>query len=319
MVEVLRYAAFIDPEAPGGGNPAGVVPDASSLTDADMQAIAAEVGFSETAFLTGRHGAGPGGAARSIRYFSPIAEVPFCGHATVATAVVLAEREGVRRFVFATPVGEVQIDTSLTSDGSIEAAFTSVEPGVTDVDPATLAELLDILGLSAADLSAEYPPRVSFAGNRHPVLVVADGATFDRFTFDPTAMRRLMDREGWAGTVTVMHPLGAAAGSAGSAAAGSAGTAAAGSADSAAAPAAGAAAAEWEARNPFPVGAITEDPATGSAAASFGAYLRSLRRVPSNGRVVIHQGRHVGRPGLLRVTIPEAGGITVVGTAAPIG
>ncbi len=47
--EILRYAAFTD--APEGGNPAGVVPDATGLDDAAMLAIAAEVGYSETAFL----------------------------------------------------------------------------------------------------------------------------------------------------------------------------------------------------------------------------------------------------------------------------
>ena len=58
-----------------------------------MLAIAAELGYSETAFLTGGEG-----AEREIRYFSPLAEVPFCGHATVATAVRSAERNGRARW-----------------------------------------------------------------------------------------------------------------------------------------------------------------------------------------------------------------------------
>ena len=85
--EILRYAAFSD--RPESGNPAGVVLDAAELSDERMLAIAAEVGYSETAFLTGGEGKG-----YDIRYFSPLAEVPFCGHATVATAVALAERVG---------------------------------------------------------------------------------------------------------------------------------------------------------------------------------------------------------------------------------
>ena len=79
--EVLRYAAFTDD--PAGGNPAGVVLDASGLDDAAMQAIAAEIGYSETAFVTGRDASGD----LHVRYFSPEAEVPFCGHATIATGV----------------------------------------------------------------------------------------------------------------------------------------------------------------------------------------------------------------------------------------
>jgi predicted PhzF superfamily epimerase YddE/YHI9 len=84
-MDVLRYAAFTSD--PGGGNPAGVVLDAGGLDGAEMQAIAADVGYSETAFLTAK-----AGEVQPVRYFSPKAEVPFCGHATVATAVALAER-----------------------------------------------------------------------------------------------------------------------------------------------------------------------------------------------------------------------------------
>src|SRR5215470_4172785 len=50
-VDVLRYAAFTDD--PASGNPAGVVPDAGQLTERDMLGIAAGVGYSETAFVTG--------------------------------------------------------------------------------------------------------------------------------------------------------------------------------------------------------------------------------------------------------------------------
>ena len=85
--EILRYAAFTD--EPDGGNPAGIVLDAAGLDDAAMQRIAAEVDYAETAFITERTG-----GELTVRYFSPIAEVPFCGHATVATAIAIAEREG---------------------------------------------------------------------------------------------------------------------------------------------------------------------------------------------------------------------------------
>ena len=79
---VQRYVAFSD--SPSGGNPAGVVLEATGMSEERMLAIAAELGYSETAFLSGT----------DIRYFSPVAEVPFCGHATIATAVALAERDG---------------------------------------------------------------------------------------------------------------------------------------------------------------------------------------------------------------------------------
>lgn len=153
-----------------------------------------------------------------------------------------------------------------------------------------LLALLQVNGrsLDRGDLSTDYPPRLANAGNPHPVLVIAEQSTFDTFTFDPAAVRVLMDEQGWTGTVTVLH----------SAADGAAG--------------------ELEARNLFPVGLITEDPATGSAAAATGAYLRELGVVPLPTKVTIRQGSHVGRPSRLGVDIPVAGGITVIGTAVEI-
>lgn len=280
--QILRYAAFTSD--PAGGNPAGIVLDAAGLDDADMLRIAGEVGYAETAFLTGAEG-----DARGIRYFSPVAEVPFCGHATVATAIAIAEREGPGRVRFATPVGEVGIETAEV-DGALRAAFTSIEPFVEPMPDAVLDEILQLVGLDASVLDERHPPRISFAGNRHPVIVVADEDAFDDFRFDPAAARTLMDAREWPATITVLHRQADAADGG----------------------------LRFEARNIFPVGAISEDPATGAAAAAVGGYLRGLGAVTPPARVVIAQGRHVGRPSELIVDIPEAGGIVVSGSAVPI-
>ncbi len=279
--EVLRYAAFS--AAPGGGNPAGIVLGAAGLRESDMLRIAAEVGYPETAFLLGRESA-DGERRYRIRYWSPADEVPFCGHATVATAVVLAEREGPGTMVFETPVGDVSIVATTTATG-VEVSFTSVEPTVRTLDPEVLARTLGLLSLRADDLDPAYPPRESFAGNWHPMLVLRDPEIFHQFRFAPAPVADLMRAQGWTGTITVLHAT---------------------------------AADEFLARNIFPVGRITEDPATGSAAAATGAYLRAIGRVPVSRTVRIHQGAHVGRPSLITVAIPDAGGIVVSGGAARI-
>lgn len=279
--EILRYAAFS--ATPDGGNPAGLVLDARRLDDAGMLAVAAAVGYAETAFVTEPAVGGDPRRSR-VRYFSPIAEVPFCGHATIALAVALTERDGAGSFTFDTPVGAVVIETTGAGAG-VTASFTGVEPQVSALDDDVLAELLGLLGLSRGDLDPAYPPRIAYAGNWHPVLVLADAAVFDSFGFDPEAVRRLMDGQGWAATVTVLHRT---------------------------------AADTFEARNLFPVGVITEDPATGAAAAAVGGYLRLLGLVDPPARILIRQGRHVGRPGLLTVDIPAAGGIVVSGRAVRI-
>ncbi|WP_396668609.1 PhzF family phenazine biosynthesis protein [Microbacterium sp. R86528] len=279
--EVLKYAAFS--ALPDGGNPAGVVLSAGELDEPAMQGIAAEVDFAETAFVTGVRGDG----ALRIRYFSPIAEVPFCGHATVATAIAFAERNessGNEPITFATPVGDVVIAVSHEEQG-IRAAFTSIPPSVRELTGGDLAAILRLIGLTADDIDLELPPRIAHAGNPHPVLVLADRETFDKFTFDPHEARALMDDRGWPATITIAHRV---------------------------------APDRFGARNLFPVGRITEDPATGAAAAAFGAYLRDLSAVPVPSRIMIEQGSHVGRPGFLTVDIPMAGGIVVSGHAVPI-
>jgi PhzF family phenazine biosynthesis protein len=77
-MDILRYTAF--PKTKQGGNKAGVVPDAKGLDESSMQAIAAEVGYSETAFVLPSDD-----ADFHVRFFTPTAEVDLCGHATIAT------------------------------------------------------------------------------------------------------------------------------------------------------------------------------------------------------------------------------------------
>ena len=75
----------------------------------------------------------------------------------------------------------------------------------------------------------------------------------------------------------------------------------------------------FDVRDPFPVGGVYEDPATGAAAAAFGGYLRALALVPGAAVVQLRQGDDLGRPGRLTVTLtPGEDGVRVSGTAVPI-
>jgi len=113
---LLRIAAFADGDS--GGNPAGVHLAGGLPEPGEMQRIAAEVGFSETAF------AAPAAQGWRVRYFSPEAEVPFCGHATIALGAALALRQGDGRF--ALELNEASISVSGWHEGdSIAAALDS--------------------------------------------------------------------------------------------------------------------------------------------------------------------------------------------------
>ncbi|MEU2247277.1 PhzF family phenazine biosynthesis isomerase [Streptomyces sp. NPDC019224] len=264
---ILRYTAFS--ADPAGGNPAGVVLDASALDDAAMLAVAADLGYSESAFLTGRTEAvAPGARGYAIRYFSPKAEVPFCGHATVATALALAERDGPGELEFATRAGTVPV-TVVREGDELRATLTSVEPGVEDIAPTDLAEALAALDWPAADLDPALPPRIAYAGARHLVLAAGTRERLAALDYDFARLEAFMHRLDLTTVQLVWRASDAV----------------------------------FHVRDPFPVGGVVEDPATGAAAAAFGAYLRELALVPEAAVLTLHQGEDMGRPGTLTVTL----------------
>lgn len=102
-----------------------------------MQRIASGVGCSETAFLVP-----DGPRVFSVRYFSPHIEVPFCGHATIAAAVAVAERVGAGQLVFNTAAGPIRVDAVWRASRFV-ATLTSRAPHLEDI--------------SANDLEPETP------------------------------------------------------------------------------------------------------------------------------------------------------------------
>jgi PhzF family phenazine biosynthesis protein len=277
MSDVLRYAAFSG--QPSGGNPAGVVLDASGMSDDEMLGIAAELGYSESAFVTG------GGAHRDIRYFSPLAEVPFCGHATIATAVALAERDGPGDVVFQTRSGPVPVATRRDERGRLTATLTSVKPRVDEVAAADLDEALAALGWGREQLDPALPPRVGFAGAHHLVLAVATREDLAGLDYDFDRLGALMAARDWT-TVQIVWREDEV---------------------------------RFHSRNPFPPGGVVEDPATGAAAAALGAYLRELGLITPPATITILQGEDLGRPGRLLADVhADREEIDVTGTAVPI-
>jgi PhzF family phenazine biosynthesis protein len=130
--------------------------------------MSADVGYSESAFLVARPDESN---VYDVRYFSPKREVPFCGHATIAAAVALAERSPAAELIFHTPAGFVSVTTFQNDHGETVAELTSVAPRVSEPDPDLLQGLLDALRWSAEDLDPDYPVRLANAGSEHLVLV----------------------------------------------------------------------------------------------------------------------------------------------------
>ena len=271
-----RVAAFA--REPQGGNPAGVwigetLPDVST-----MQRIAAEVGYSETAFVAPQHG-----LARKVRYFSPEAEVPFCGHATIAAGFILGSQNGETTYRFSTPAGVVAV-RARSLDGNTTVSLTSVDTRYRRIQDALLDQFLSALHWKRRDLDTSIAPVIAFAGAWHLVLAVASRERLAALDYDFDAAKSLMEEEGlttlqlvWRENDELFHS-----------------------------------------RNPFPPGGVTEDPATGAAAAALGGYLRDAGYLRAPFYFEVRQGEDMGRPGRLYVTVPARGGVEVGGTAVLI-
>ncbi|MEP6621835.1 MAG: PhzF family phenazine biosynthesis protein [bacterium] len=271
-----RVTAFAT--LPTGGNPAGVWVGDAFPSDTEMQQIAADVGYSETAFVvpaTGLH--------RRVRYFSPEAEVSFCGHATIASGVVLGNTEGDGQYVFHTAVGAVPVAVGL-ADGMREAALTSVTPRHEPASDALLTSVLAALGWRRDEVDEAVPPARIYAGAWHLVIATRTRETLAHLAYDFATLKQLMITDGLTTLQLIWRdPDGAI-----------------------------------HSRNPFPVGGVVEDPATGASAAALGGYLRDIGLVRAPAHLVIRQGEDMGRPSRILVEVPTAGGIVVRGTAVSV-
>lgn len=330
--DIHRLTAFST--VPSGGNPAGVWVGESLPTDDDMLALAAEIGYSETVFAamppgvskdTGATAEGVGAKATvtgdiETRYFSPLAEVPFCGHATIALGVHLGRTRGAGTYRLATRAGEIPVTVEKTAahettaahektaahgratahDEAVEqwtATLTSVEPSSTlviDDDDAisVLRAVLDALHWESSVLDADYPPAIAYAGARHLILTLRDRATLAEAAYDFEPMKAIMAQHDLTTIDLVWMEPGNSSKSTTTT--------------------------TVHSRNLFAVGGVVEDPATGAAAAAFVGHLRTSRRIQTPHRVTIHQGHDMGRPSLLNVLAPPTGGIEVSGTAVPL-
>jgi PhzF family phenazine biosynthesis protein len=135
-----------------------------------------------------------------------------------------------------------------------------------------LQRALSALRWSAAELDPALPPRIGFAGARHLVIAASTRDRLSRLDYDFDALKRLMLANDLT-TVDLVYREDEHT---------------------------------FHARNPFPVGGVVEDPATGAAAAAFGAYLRDRGAVTPPATITIHQGVDMGRPSLLTVEIDDA-------------
>jgi PhzF family phenazine biosynthesis protein len=161
-----------------------------------MQRIAAEVGFSETAFAARE------GDKWRVRYFAPASEVDFCGHATIALGAALAAREGDGVFALLLNGGEISVEAE--AGPPIAAALQSPPTSSRPAPPALLEAALALFALAPDDLDPRIPPAIANAGVDHLVLALRTRARLAAMAYDFKAGRMLMNANGLV-TISLVH------------------------------------------------------------------------------------------------------------------
>ena len=267
-MEVLRIAAFSHNNQ--GGNPAGVVICNEMPTETKMLQTAKHVGYSETAFLKQRDD------GWKIRYFAPETEVPFCGHATIASGAVLGERYGEGTYKLILNQGEISVTASRSESGVFSAALQSPNTWSENAPKEYVEKLLDNFNFSSSELNPKYPVSFAFAGAKHLIVVLSEHEKLTEMSYEFEPVKSLMQQEGlttinlvWIAPTQTIYS-----------------------------------------RNPFPPGGVYEDPATGAAAAALAGYLRDINWQGER-NIEILQGQDMGIPSRLLVQYTQSKGESI--------
>jgi len=256
------------------GNPAGVVPNADGLSDAEMQAVARELGNPETAFVLPPDA--PDHDVR-VRFFTPTTEVPSCGHATIAAHYVRAVEEALPSCTVVQKIGAgiLPVDVVREDDeyrirmtqGRIEFG----EPFAT----AQVEEILDALGLVPDDVDPRCPVQIVSTGHSKVLIGIRSRKMLDALKPNLGALTEISGRIGcngyYAFTLESDTPDTFAHG-----------------------------------RMFAPAIGISEDPVTGNANGPLGAYVVEHGLAdPVDGMLsfLARQGEAMGRPGTIEVEV----------------
>jgi trans-2,3-dihydro-3-hydroxyanthranilate isomerase len=242
-----------------------VIGDADGIDDDAMLRVARETRLSETTFVQSPDA---DGADYRNRIFTIAGELPFAGHPSLGTAVVVARARGERsvRYVQQTVAGLQPVGVELTQDGRRASAWMLQEPAVFGVE-VDRAKAMAAAGLFPEDAHPALQPQVVSTGVPHVIAPVGSDGALARAAPDGIALAALLD--GVEAVVLYIVALEPERGRA-------------------------------HARGLTPSVTGGEDPATGSAAGPLCAY--TARRIGTE-RLVIEQGLEMGRPSRLEAEI----------------
>jgi trans-2,3-dihydro-3-hydroxyanthranilate isomerase len=281
------YELDVFTDTPYAGNPLAVITDGDGLSPRLMQAIAREMNLSETVFVqkpTSNR------ALARLRIFTTTRELPLAGHPVIGTWFLLAElgvvpaQKGSVHVLQQTGAGILPVEIAFCA-GRPERVTMTQKPAQFRAARFSRAGLAQALGLRQSDLDATLAPEFVSTGIFNLMVPLARRSALAKIQMDVYALKKLM---GNSGVMAYCFALGSR----------------------------GRAFARgmlpWE---------LNEDPATGSAGGSLGAYLVHHKRLDTGKLLEILQGVEMGRPSEIDVVVKEEAGKLVPrvsGSAVPI-
>ena len=263
-----------------GGNQLAVLPDAQKLSDLQMQHIAREFNFSETAFVLPAEA----GHTRKVRIFTPTTEIPFAGHPNIGTAFVLAETGALGKEIPDTVLFEekaglvsIEIQANLDSPTSFELKAPQV---LTLQEFPAIRSVAKALSLRENEIVVTtHAPTVASVGLPFLFVEVLDLSVLSQVRIDMAGFDRLLVE----GAVPYVHVYTPKTGST-----------------------------DIQARVFAPLDGVAEDPATGSANCALAALL-SHYRSERDGEFswCVFQGIELGRRSVLRIRARKENGCVV--------
>jgi trans-2,3-dihydro-3-hydroxyanthranilate isomerase len=251
------------------GNPLAVVTDGDGIPQTKMQAIAREMNLSETVFIQRPTN---NGALARLRIFTTTHELPFAGHPVIGTWFLLAElgvvpaNEGPVKIMQQTGAGILPVELSFHDGRPVRVTMTQ-KPARFIAAKLNRAALAEALGLKASDLVPNLPLEFVNTGIPNLMVPVRDRKGLAKIHMNMRPLARMISRHSVMAYCFALGSRGKAF-----------------------------------ARGMLPWG-LVEDPATGSAGGSLGAYLVQHERLKLAETLAILQGAEMGRPSEIQVEV----------------
>ena len=281
------YTADVFSQTIFGGNPLAIFPQASGLKTQQMQKIAAEFNLSETVFVLPPE---TSSGTRHLRIFTPAQELPFAGHPTIGAAYVLAAIGEIafdiprQTIIFEEEVGDIPVVIYSEAGKPVKTELSITQAPEWKADCPEILQIADILSLNPEDIRQDdFMPEALSCGIPYLFVPLKDWQSLSRIHFNQELWQKML-ADTWASSLYVFSFVNSGK-------------------------------SHFRARMFAPGLGITEDPATGSAAAAFVGYLaRRLSAKSGQWHWRIEQGIEMGRPSLLEIRLEkQADNITTIG------